>query len=645
MEIHDKNNKILSDLLSQFGLLALPEWSKRVDEYLEQKISTIRAMEKSVPGNLIQSYVAAMKFGSVDVMNKVIAHGFNPTFELLYKHHTVLMEYVSSNQVVDKEVIALHLKHIKDVYADLPSSIATLKLQEYLNRCEPFNKHDAVIMLAKRSAKNNYEGAEKELGEAIKLLGDNGASKSKLDSSNYNALHWSIIEENTKLSIQLIRSMTVDDCCMFNSSGETALSLASKNGAYEVLIGLLKKGVSIEGYYTRQQEPLTLTASMKQKLTANNPLLLAMQNGHRRLALDLVNMGAAFFAANNAHDMHTALIYAVKLKDPELLAALLKKGSNPNEVNSHGFSPLLYLLLDYVTTQEAESKKMIEALLAKGASLDSQSKNGTSGVDLLVKMAQGGVGEAQDWLFKRNVEKLQEFVKSAVGLEFQNVNDLVINDDNLADMRLNRVEQVNSVWLNRSAKSDEYKKSLSEKGFGELKKLTGILSAVGGGSYTGLQFLSAQAETHKFIADQTFLHMLSQNIEVATATITVVTACIGILGITTDKDKRYAVSKWVSENMKKINAVLLDPVISLLRHAHDKQSLRLLTKIDGLKQKFDMINGRVSLAIKAIKGDLEKEDVTPIVVNQEAEVIELEVIKQRRLTSSDNNASQSYLGQ
>jgi ankyrin repeat protein len=628
MEIFDKSNKALSSILDQYGQISMDDWNAQIDAYLDEKVSTIKALNKSIPGNLIQPYVAAMKFGSKDVMSKIVGMGFNPTFELLYKHHTVLMEYVSTNAIVDKEIISEHLRHVADTFANQPKSVSSVKVAEYLNRSEPFNKHDAVIMLSKRSSKNNYDGSEKELGDAIRLLGDHGAVKNKLDASNYNPLHWSIIEGNTRLSIQFIRSMTVDDCCVFNDGGETALSLAAKNGAHEVLIALLKKGVSIEGYQQRQGPLVALTALMSPKILANNPLLMALRGGHSKVSLDLVNLGATFFPANNQHDMHTALIYAAKMKDFDLMSVMLKRGANPNEVNSHGFSPILYLLLDYVQIQDPQAKKMIDMLLDKGASLEGQSKNGTSGIDLVIKMAQGGVGEAQDWLFKRNVIKLQEYVKSAVGLDLKNVKDLVINDENLADMRLNRVEQVNSVWLNRTAKSDEYKKSLSEKGFGEIKKLSGLISAVGGGSYTGLQFLSSQIDSHQYLADSKWLHLLTQNIEVATATITIAAAAFGVLKLTSDHEKRYAVSKWITENLGAVNRILIDPLMSRLRHSYDSKTLVLSHRLQGISEKVNLLLSRVSLALKAIKGEMDAPILKEVVETDN--VIEMQAVRSKQ---------------
>lgn len=646
MDIHDKDNKVLSALLLSSTTIPSEAWKAEVNAYFAKKADSIKETGKNIAGNLIISYVASMRSGSIFAMDAVIQHGFIPTYELLHKHNTVLMEYVTTASNIDEAVIANHLLHVSNLYADQTESVISSKMREYLNSADPFNSHDAIIILSKRSSKNNYDGTQRDLGKAIRTIVEAGGSPSRLDRSNYTSLHWSIIEGNTKLAIQLIRTMDINSCCALNDSGETPLSLSAKNGSYPIVISLLKKGVSTEGYYPRQDVPLKTTMSMSQKIAASNPLLLALKNGHRKIALELVCLGAKFYAVNNSHDMHTSLIYAAKMKDQLLLSAMLKKNFDPNETNSHGFGPLLYLLMDYAESKSVESKKMIEELILKGANFETLSKNGTSPVDVLVKISQSGDGDGQNWLFKRNVEKLQEFVKSSVGLKFENVNDLVISDDNLAEMRLNRIEQVNSVWLNRTAKSDGYKKTLSEKGYSEIKKLSGIVSAVSGGSFAALHFMSNQVVSHAYLSGIPAIKLLTDHIQTASSIITVIAAGIGVLAITKDATKKYAVTKWISEKLLIVRKILIDPVWDLMRLSVDKNIVAIVHKVDSINKRLDLIGSRMSLAISAIKGDMDKvmdinQDILGAETVDDENVIHIDIDTMKRPKADDCDKSSS----
>ncbi|MFK4132108.1 ankyrin repeat domain-containing protein [Pseudomonas luteola] len=637
MEIYDKKSEELTRLYDIRGIIGEAEFGVRIDSYINHKRDSLISAGKNFAGNMIMPYLLAMKYGYKDVMDKLVQSGFNPSYELLYKHSTILVEYIENTSNIDPSIVSAHIEHVKSLYIDQPADVSRQRLAEYLCASDPFNRHDAVFSLVKRSSSNGYEGSQKILRDVVKLLVDNGSSLNRRDNNNYTPLQWAIIEGNNRLAINLIRTMDQAALVGFNNNGETALSLAAKGGHYEVVVALLKRGCMHDGVNLRQAQKASFTLSMEQKLLLNNPLMLSLKNGHTKVAKELVLNGGNFDSSNNPHDMHSPLIYAVKQSDHDLVDAMIKSGFNVNEQNSHGFTPLLYAVLDYSVDQQDSIKKIINSLISAKANFDILGRNGVSATDVLEKISSNSLPEVQEWMFIRNTAKLKDFVFQSTGLDLKSVKDIVINDDHRADMRIHRIENINSVWLNREEKSDEFKSSLSEKGFAELKKLSGALTFVGGGTYSGLQFAKDYAGSHAWIAANEAVKLATSNIEFATLSITVLTAAVSSIALMTDDAKRYAVSIWIKGTLQKIKERLVDPVMDKLEHLYEKKYLEVINRIRKIEDKLDIYIDRLSRAYRSLKGDYDSNE--PNNTTNKPDIVEKHEVPARKVKQANKNQS------
>jgi ankyrin repeat protein len=119
------------------------------------------------------------------------------------------------------------------------------------------------------------------------------------------------------------------------------------------------------------------------------PLVRALKTGDREAALTLARQKTSALAAEA--DGTTALHWAVRQNDLELVERLLKTGADPSTANRYGVTPLNLAAINGHAT-------MIERLLDAGADVNTV---GTDGETPLMTVARGGHVDAAEVLLSR----------------------------------------------------------------------------------------------------------------------------------------------------------------------------------------------------------------------------------------------------
>lgn len=126
---------------------------------------------------------------------------------------------------------------------------------------------------------------------------------------------------------------------------------ASKEGLDELAAELVSSGLSVD---------------YQSSLGRGTPLIIAVKNGHLRVAQEMLRLGANPNLAE--FDGKTALMHAA-MRCPEAIEALALAGADLNEKDKHGRTALMH-------AARSASSEAIEQLIARGADLDARSNNG-----------------------------------------------------------------------------------------------------------------------------------------------------------------------------------------------------------------------------------------------------------------------------
>lgn len=134
---------------------------------------------------------------------------------------------------------------------------------------------ESVLMTAARTGRT---------GPVAALL-KRGAAVNAKERRGQTALMWAAAEGHTGV-VELLLKAGADPAIALPDSGFTAFFIAAREGRGEVVRALLKSGVEVNGTL----EPRRTSGKGPRKGTS--ALLLAVENGHFNLALDLVGAGA-----------------------------------------------------------------------------------------------------------------------------------------------------------------------------------------------------------------------------------------------------------------------------------------------------------------------------------------------------------------
>ena len=185
--------------------------------------------------------------------------------------------------------------------------------------------------------------------DAVQFILENGGGVNDADAFGNTPLHKVVVVGNIPILQTLLEHGANKNAQ--NQNGTTPLISAAKNQLGTVLRILLTHGASVEvtdhGGYTAlcyaAWRGLDVNVLLEYNANVNvrslfgfTPLLLAVEEGHKRVILELIEHGADVNAYNRFHN--TALHFAVNTGNTEIISILLDNGINLKVINNEGKS-------------------------------------------------------------------------------------------------------------------------------------------------------------------------------------------------------------------------------------------------------------------------------------------------------------------
>ena len=155
------------------------------------------------------------------------------------------------------------------------ASIVELLLEQGADPNSTLRGGETALMTAARTGKPG----------PVKALIKRGADVNAKERRGQTALMWAAADGHTEV-VELLIKAGADIYATLPDSGFNAFSFAARDGRTEVVRTFLKAGVDVNS----TMEPRRVTGKGPRKGTS--ALLLAVENGHFNLALDLVQVGA-----------------------------------------------------------------------------------------------------------------------------------------------------------------------------------------------------------------------------------------------------------------------------------------------------------------------------------------------------------------
>lgn len=241
--------------------------------------------------------------------------------------------------------------------------------------------------------------------EILNMLLQRGADANAAETAGDSALHVAIVGCECKTVLQQTRlnkivaalAKSKADFNLENKNGETPLVIAVEqiDGAFGMaLVKTLIANGADANYTNRYYENIAQILTDGEKKNAAAQFILAQSKpstgqgrekpsdeifmraasgGNWKRVMRMIDAGANTNAVDTDYSENTALHYAAKNKQPDVVNALLKKGANINAANEYGETALSNALnpLDQVVDIE-----LIKILLGNGANVNTQSKDG-----------------------------------------------------------------------------------------------------------------------------------------------------------------------------------------------------------------------------------------------------------------------------
>ena len=187
------------------------------------------------------------------------------------------------------------------------------------------------------------------------------------------------------------------DIAWISSKGFSAVSISGYHNKPELihlLFNLSEESVlkSIEGMTEERMGHKT-----------SIPLLTAKQGSWEALQAYLDHCSLGIDTASSAHDMQTALMYAVKANEDHIVKLLISKGASINQVDADGMTALHYAAREF-DNKPGASFTIFNDLLNAGASLELCNNAGRSALD--IALANGKFTSSDDFFHRVNVSKL-----------------------------------------------------------------------------------------------------------------------------------------------------------------------------------------------------------------------------------------------
>lgn len=204
------------------------------------------------------------------------------------------------------------------------------------------------------------------------------ASLESIDSNLSIAAHVKAIEDNRYAWLPgnietLVKNIDVN---AIDDQQNTRLHYAVLLHMFSEAVDLINLGADATKINVKRQDPLALLSDLLTHET-DQALKQNLENGYHQILTALAKQPALRFSNNE-----TLLHKAVEAQDLNLVQELLRNAADPNATNDQNQTPLHYSVYHFQTPL---SKKIVVALLEKGANADARSGDGQTAIHALVQ--------------------------------------------------------------------------------------------------------------------------------------------------------------------------------------------------------------------------------------------------------------------
>ncbi len=230
--------------------------------------------------------------------------------------------------------------------------------------------------------------------EAVEQLLAGGADPNAPErASGQTALMWAVAGRHTAVTRALVEAGA--DLDARSAGGFTPLLFAARAGALDAARLLVEAGADVNPVTPDGHSPLLVAAASLDAITGSDYRLVVDPSDHAALGIFLLDHGADVHRADSFG--MTPLHYAVELRKPALLRALLAHGADPNRQLTE---PLPYRRGDYVSRSAYNGAspfwlaarlgdvETIRVLLAAGADAELPSARGVTPLMVAAGLAQ-----------------------------------------------------------------------------------------------------------------------------------------------------------------------------------------------------------------------------------------------------------------
>ncbi|WP_039457881.1 ankyrin repeat domain-containing protein [Candidatus Jidaibacter acanthamoebae] len=332
----DNNNAMLNVLPKEVKEKVLKRQQEKNNIKIEQSITT--------------PLVLASGIGRYNIVETLIKYGADVNKFAGEKYNTPL------NQAIKKErheITGLLIKHGADIKVINVKNIKGEMNVSPLLILSPTGNLEAMKLILDGGADVN----ERTIFEAtpliqasmfghvkvVELLLQYPVEVDAVDKFGKTALIWAVEKGDLNIVEALIAKKV--DLDIINNEGMTALMIAALMGLDRIVEVLIKHGAdaNIESKYW------------------GSALMIAISKSYAKIAR--IIMPNVLDVDKEFYDGSTALLKAIKVRNEEIVKALLKQGANPNKQNRYLKYPLVVALAD--TLKNSKSKKEIVKLLLK----------------------------------------------------------------------------------------------------------------------------------------------------------------------------------------------------------------------------------------------------------------------------------------
>ena len=366
-KVHDLFSRVraYSDFLSYELLVVITreflKYNVEIQEELEEYLSIVQTFEKLLKIENLMAFLPQQEETTMSTTTylvfKLSRNWSNKTLKILFKFYSFLFSdnqrYLShmTVDIVEKvPCIKFLIPNSKQIIEDLVSEVAKKRQYMYLLGMFEMMISDIPVLIEDEDNNFTFESALQKATE----FGNNEAVQFLQDLANVDYTHneFPVATDPGHLLVDTA-SLLNNPNALYDENGYHKLIHASRNGMYQMVEILLKKGADPN---IRDDDGWTA-------------LISAAENGHQRV-VELLLEKQVDPNVQNCKNGRTALIQASQDGHYQVVEILLQKGADPNIYDKEGWIAL-------ISAAQNGHQKVVELLLEKQVNPNVQNcKNG-----------------------------------------------------------------------------------------------------------------------------------------------------------------------------------------------------------------------------------------------------------------------------